>query len=220
MSGRVVLRAAGAGGSQGGHVPSISWARTRRMAARISLRSSYSPAPRSCGREAGHGYWATKSRPSPALPPAPALARASPARSAPPHRSWTPAARPAAPEQPAARPLAAESCRDIMPVTPTAVARSWRMRAEGRGQDRVPRSLAEGHGAMKSLRLHAGACVPVDVSTNVTHSDVLSTWAWPGHHDWLVVHAHKHPCVFCLYCHVHTQSQQTDTPVLVPARTT
>lgn len=45
------LRAAcsGAGVGQGGRVPSISWARTRRMAARISLRSSYSAAPRSCG---------------------------------------------------------------------------------------------------------------------------------------------------------------------------
>lgn len=80
-------------------------------------------------------------RSSPALPPSPALAWASPAQSAPPHHSWTPAALPAAPEQPAARPPDAESCRDIMPITLTAVARSWRMWAEGRGQDRVPRTL-------------------------------------------------------------------------------
>lgn len=39
----------GRGGARARHVPSISWARTRRMAARISLRSSYSLAPRSCG---------------------------------------------------------------------------------------------------------------------------------------------------------------------------
>lgn len=39
----------GRDGARAGHIPSISWARTRRMAARISLRSSYSPAPRSCG---------------------------------------------------------------------------------------------------------------------------------------------------------------------------
>lgn len=38
----------GRGGARAGRVPSISWARTRRMAARISLRSSYSLAPRSC----------------------------------------------------------------------------------------------------------------------------------------------------------------------------
>lgn len=41
--------AAGQGWGQGrARIPSISWARTRRMAARISLRSSYSAAPRSC----------------------------------------------------------------------------------------------------------------------------------------------------------------------------
>lgn len=137
----------GRGGAGAGHVPSISWARTRRMAARISLRSSYSPAPRSCGREAGHGYWAVESRSSPALPPPPALAWASPARSAPPHHSWTPAAPPAAPEQPAARPPVAESCRDIMPITPTAMA----MWAESDGQDRVPRTLAERHVAVHTL---------------------------------------------------------------------
>lgn len=90
--------------------------------------------------------------------PSPALAWASPAQSAPPHRSWTPAALLAAPEQPAARPLAAESCRDIRPITPAALARSWRVWAEGRGRDRVPRTLAEGHGAVKTLWLHAGAC--------------------------------------------------------------
>lgn len=57
---------------------------------------------------------------------------------------------------------------------------------------------------MKTLWLHAGARMPVDVSTNVKHSDMLATWVWPGHHDWHVVLAHKHPCVFRLYCHVHT----------------
>lgn len=39
------------GGTRAGHVPSISWARTLRMAARINLRSSYSPAPRNCERQ-------------------------------------------------------------------------------------------------------------------------------------------------------------------------
>lgn len=46
-------------------------------------------------------------------PPLP-LAQDSPVRSAPPHRSWTPAVLPAVPEQPAAQPPAAGSCGDTM----------------------------------------------------------------------------------------------------------
>lgn len=59
--------------------------------------------------------------------PSPGLAWASPVQSALPHHSWTPAAPPAAPELLAALPLAAESCRDSMTITPTAIAKSWRV---------------------------------------------------------------------------------------------
>lgn len=71
--------------------------------------------------------------------PSPALAWASPVWSALPHHSWTPAALPAAPEQPAAQPPAAESCRDIMIITPISMVRLWRMWAEGRARTGYPK---------------------------------------------------------------------------------
>lgn len=55
-----------------------------------------------------------ESRSSQARPPPLPLAQASPVRSAPPHRSLTPAVLPAVPEQPAAQPPAAGSCGDTM----------------------------------------------------------------------------------------------------------
>lgn len=161
-----------------------------------------------------------ESRSSPALPPSPALAWASPVRSVPPHHSWTPAAPPAVPEQPAARPPVAVSCRDIIPIIPTAMARS-QMWAEGRGQERVPRTLAWGHVPVRTLWLHTGTCMPMDVSTNTTLSDMLSTRVWPGHHDWHVVCARKHLCAFQMRActAICTPKWAADTPVLVPACT-
>lgn len=38
-----------------------------------------------------------------------------------------------------------------MTVTTTAMAKSWRMWAKGRSQNRVPRTLAEGHVAVHTL---------------------------------------------------------------------
>ena len=55
-----------------------------------------------------------ESRSSPAQPPPLPLAQASPVQSAPPHHSLTPAVLPAVPEQPAAQPPAAGSCRDTI----------------------------------------------------------------------------------------------------------
>lgn len=48
-----------------------------------------------------------------------------------------------------------------MIITPTAIAKSWRMWAEGRGQDKVPRTLAEGQVAVHTLWLHAGPRMPM-----------------------------------------------------------
>jgi hypothetical protein len=62
-----------------------------------------------------------ESRSSPALPPSPALAWASPEWSTPPRHSWTPAAPPTVPGLPAARLVAAENWGDILTVTTTGV---------------------------------------------------------------------------------------------------
>lgn len=67
-----------------------------------------------------------------------------------------------------------------MTITPTAIAKSWSMWAEGRGRT----GYTEEQVAKHTLWLHAGTCMPMYVSTNTTGSDVLSTWVCPGLHDW------------------------------------
>lgn len=110
--------------------------------------------------------------------PSPALAWASPVQSALPHHSWTPAAQPAAPEQLAAPPPAAESCRDIITITPMPEA------SQGRCGLRVGATTGYPDEQVYAVPTHAGTCMPMYVSTNTTASDVLSMWVCPGLHDW------------------------------------
>lgn len=68
---------------------------------------------------------------------------------------------------------------------------------------------------MHTLWLQAGLGIPMNMGTNTTCFDVLSTRALPGLYDQQVVHAHK-----CLCTSICTPRWVADTPVLMTAWTT